>query len=136
MSTDSMVVAVCVYVCEVRNRDRQDVTYWTVVRRYLAPLAGCPRARWGTQAVPPPMSPRYVSFGRRKKLTRGPTLTYFKSNSACRRLSALVSRVDCMRSRRAATSISHLELAPAPGFQLTGSSRCAGSDRGPRPHAS
>src|SRR4051794_30568929 len=40
------------------------------------------------------------------------TRTYFKSNSAWRRLSAFASRVAWMRSRRAATSISHQRQTP------------------------
>ena len=45
--------------------------------------------------------------------------TYLRSNSAWRRLSAFGSRVDCMRSRRAVTSIScQKNRPPAPGINL------------------
>lgn len=46
--------------------------------------------------------------------------TYFRSNSAWRRLSAFGSRVDCMRSRRAATSISYQKQAPSARNQTPG----------------
>ena len=44
--------------------------------------------------------------------------TYLRSNSAWRRLSAFGSRVDCMRSRRAVTSISYQKKqAPSARYQ-------------------